>query len=288
MKHPFSRLFGLGDKSEAGEQDQPEYHPDEVIQVNVDDIEPNRYQPRSIFNEEKIEELAQTIKTHGMIQPIVLRKADGNTRYEIIAGERRWRAVKSLGWTNVPSIIREMNDSQTASVALIENLQREELTVIEEAKAYASLLEIHELTQEALAQRLGKSQSTVANKLRLLKLPDEVQQALLDKKITERHARALIVLKEADKQVALLQLIIDNGLNVKQTEERISKMLENKEPKKKKPKLKGISKDMRIAMNTIRQSLNMVSDTGIDLETDEEDYDEYYQITIKIPKNKQS
>ncbi|MBM7572525.1 nucleoid occlusion protein [Aquibacillus albus] len=284
MLHPFSRIFGLGDKSE--EEVEQEYHPDEVIQIPVEQIEPNRYQPRSIFSQEKIEELAQTIHTHGMIQPIVVRKLQqGSSGYELIAGERRWRAVQFLGWNNVPAIIRDMNEAETASVALIENLQREELTVIEEAMAYAKLLDIHGLTQEALAQRLGKSQSTIANKMRLLKLPEKVQMAVLEKKITERHARALIVLKDPEKQEKILEEILEKDLNVKQTEDRIAKLFEKKVIQKK-PKLKGINKDMRIAMNTIRQSLSMVSDTGIDLETDEQDYDDYYQITIKIPKKK--
>ncbi|WP_026568913.1 MULTISPECIES: nucleoid occlusion protein [Sediminibacillus] len=282
MLHPFSRIFGLGEKSDS--EVQEEYHPDEVIQIPVNQIEPNRYQPRSIFTQEKIEELAQTIHTHGMIQPIVVRKLDKEEEgYELIAGERRWRAVQYLQWENVPAIIREMNDTETASVALIENLQREELTVIEEAMAYQRLLELHGLTQEALAQRLGKSQSTVANKMRLLKLPESVQQALLEKHITERHARALIVLKDPEKQEKILAEILEKDLNVKQTEERIAKLSADK-PKQKKAKLKGVNKDMRIAMNTIRQSLTMVSDTGIDLETDEEDHENYYQITIKIPK----
>ncbi|RDY71329.1 nucleoid occlusion protein [Halobacillus trueperi] len=286
MLHPFGRLFGLGDKPDSDNDNNEEegYNPNEVVQVPVERVQPNRYQPRAIFNNEKISELAQTIHTHGMIQPIVLRRLNEED-YELIAGERRWRAVQSLGWETVPAIIREMNDSQTASVALIENLQREELTVIEEAVAYAKLLELHQITQEALAQRLGKSQSTIANKLRLLKLPESVQQAVMDKKITERHARALIALKEEEQQEKILAEIIEKQLNVKQTEERIAK-LNDPAPKKKKPKMKGVNKDMRIAMNTIRQSLTMVTDTGIDLETDEEDHDDYYQITIKIPKGK--
>ncbi|GEN53128.1 nucleoid occlusion protein [Halobacillus faecis] len=286
MLHPFGRLFGLGDKPDSDNDSNEEegYNPDEVVQVPVERVQPNRYQPRAIFNNEKISELAQTIHTHGMIQPIVLRRLN-EEEYELIAGERRWRAVQSLGWETVPAIIREMNDSQTASVALIENLQREELTVIEEAVAYAKLLELHQITQEALAQRLGKSQSTIANKLRLLKLPESVQQAVMDKKITERHARALIALKDEEQQEKILAEIIEKQLNVKQTEERIAK-INDPAPKKKKPKMKGVNKDMRIAMNTIRQSLTMVTDTGIDLETDEEDHDDYYQITIKIPKGK--
>ncbi|MFC3041048.1 nucleoid occlusion protein [Virgibacillus xinjiangensis] len=286
MVSPFNRIFGLGDKSDS--EPQESYNPDEVVQLPIKNIEPNRFQPRSIFSEEKIKELAQTINTHGMIQPIVVRKLEGEQdRYELIAGERRWRAVQTLEWEHISAIIRDMTDAETASVALIENLQREELTVIEEAMAYAKLLELHSLTQEALAQRLGKNQSTVANKLRLLKLPEEVQQALMNKAITERHARALIKLGDQEKQLILLQEIIDHELNVKQTEERISKMSQPKEEKKpKKTKLKGFNKDVRIAMNTIRQSLNMVSDTGVDVESAEEELDDYYQITIKIPKKK--
>src|SRR5699024_55376 len=135
----------------------------------------------------------------------------------------------------------------------------------------------HSLTQEALAQRLGKNQSTIANKLRLLKLPERVQQALLDKSISERHARALIKLKDPDKQTKILEEIINQDLNVKQTEERIAKMSEpKKKPKAKKPTLKGVNKDVRIAMNTIRQSLNMVSDTGLDVESKEQELDDYY------------
>src|SRR5699024_2106859 len=244
-----------GEKTEK-KLDEDMYHPDEVIQLPVEKSVPNRFQPREIFNEEKIKELAQTIHTHGMIQPIVVRKLNDD-EYELIAGERRWRAVQLLGWENVAAIIRDMNDTETASVALIENLQREELTVIEEATAYEQLLQLHSLTQEALAQRLGKSQSTIANKLRLLKLPDEIQQALLNKQISERHARALIVLKEKDAQIKVLQNILENNLNVKQTEELIHKVQNPTEKKKKKsPTLKGINKDIRIAMNTIRQSLN--------------------------------
>ncbi|HEY4599835.1 MAG TPA: nucleoid occlusion protein [Cerasibacillus sp.] len=281
MLQPFNRLFGMKEKSE---DDSITYRPDEVIELPVNQIQPNRFQPRTLFDEEKIRELAQTIHTHGMIQPIVVRKLDED-QFELIAGERRWRAVQTLEWENIPAIIRDMNDTQTASVALIENLQREELTVIEEAVAYAKLLELHDLTQEALAQRLGKSQSTIANKLRLLNLPEEVHQALLTKQITERHARALIKLKNEETQLKLLNDIIEMHLNVKQTEERVTELLGSKKKKAKpRPKLKGISKDVRIAMNTIRQSLTMVSDTGIEVESNEEELEDYYQITIKIPK----
>jgi ParB family transcriptional regulator, chromosome partitioning protein len=287
MKHPFSRFFGLGEKEqdvESEESNVVEEVRDEVKKIPVSQIIPNRFQPRTVFNDEKIEELSRTIHTHGIIQPIVVRQYD-DEQFEIIAGERRYRAVQKLGWDTVPAIVKNLNDTETASVALIENLQREELSPIEEAIAYGKLLELHDLTQEALAQRLGKGQSTVANKLRLLKLPEEIQSALLDKLITERHARALIPLKNAEKQIQLLQEIIEKSLNVKQTEDRVVKMQEGT-TQKPKPKRKAFSKDMRIAVNTIRQSLSMVSDSGINLDSEEEEHEEFYQFTIRIPKKK--
>ncbi len=288
MKHPFSRFFGLGEKEEEQEQEQVDMETpsrnEEIKKIAISDIVPNRYQPRTVFNENKIAELAQTIHTHGIIQPIVVREYEQG-KFEIIAGERRFRAMQKLGWETAPAIVKDFNDTETASVALIENLQREELTPIEEALAYGKLLELHQLTQEALAQRLGIGQSTVANKLRLLKLPQEVQEAILQKQITERHARSLIPLKDSEKQVKLLAEIIEKNWNVKQTEERVVKLLSSLD-RKPKPKRKAFSKDMRIALNTIRQSLTMVTDNGINLDSEEEEFEEYYQFTIKIPKKK--
>ncbi|MEH7546789.1 ParB family chromosome partitioning protein [Neobacillus bataviensis] len=285
MKSSFTRFFGLGEKGEQEvEQELNIERSEEIKKIPINQIIPNRFQPRTVFDEEKIEELSRTIHIHGIIQPIVVREFADN-KYEIIAGERRWRAMKKLGWTEAPAIVKNLSDTETASVALIENLQREELSPIEEAIAYGKLLELHNLTQEALAQRLGKGQSTVANKLRLLKLPQPVQDALLSKVITERHARALIPLKDPEKQVALLAEVMERNLNVKQTEERVVRLLEQKNQQPK-PKRKAFSKDMRIAVNTIRQSLSMVSDSGINLDSEEEEFDEFYQFTIRIPKKK--
>ncbi|WP_342433750.1 nucleoid occlusion protein [Neobacillus sp. FSL H8-0543] len=290
MKNSFSRFFGLGEKGDQKVELEEELEMetelernDEITKIPIDSIVPNRFQPRTVFDDAKIEELSRTIHTHGIIQPIVVRQFEGS--YEIIAGERRWRAMKKLGWDEAPAIIKSYSDTETASVALIENLQREELSPIEEAIAYGKLLELHNLTQEALAQRLGKGQSTVANKLRLLKLPQQIQESLLNKVITERHARSLIPLKDPEKQVMLLEEIIEKNLNVKQTEDRVVRLLEQKN-KKPKPKRKAFSKDMRIAVNTIRQSLSMVSDSGINLDAQEEEFEEFYQFTIKIPKKK--
>ncbi|MBT2584183.1 nucleoid occlusion protein [Planococcus sp. ISL-109] len=285
MKSPFSRLFGGGDKANDAVTEVPSKASEEVVKIPLDKIHANQFQPRTVFDAEKIEELARTIHVHGVIQPIVVRDSKQEGFYEIIAGERRYRAMTSLGWEEVPAIVRQLSDKETASIALIENLQREELTAIEEAHAYENLLEIQEITQEALAQRLGKSQSTVANKLRLLKLPEPVQQALLNRTITERHARALLPVKEPTVQQQLLDELIREGLNVKELEQRI-KSLSVEQPQKQKPRRKAVSRDMRIAMNTIKESLSMVKKSGIELDTVEEEHEDYYQITVKIPKNR--
>ncbi|GGG26809.1 nucleoid occlusion protein [Paenibacillus abyssi] len=270
MKEQFTRLFGLGEKV---------VH-DEVKQLPVNEVDPSPYQPRTIFDDERIDELCQTIKTHGVIQPIVVRIR--NERYEIIAGERRFRAVKKLGLDTIPGIIRDFNDSQAASIALIENLQREGLTAIEEAVAYQKLIDLHSLTQESLAQRLGKSQSTIANKIRLLNLCEPVKEALIERKITERHARALLALDTDELQQKVLEDIITKELNVKQTEARVAFYKEN--AKIKKSKRISFTKDVRLAVNTIRQSIEMVSGSGLKIIKDEKDTDDHYEIVIRIPK----
>ncbi|AYC28383.1 nucleoid occlusion protein [Paenisporosarcina cavernae] len=288
MKSPFSRFFGGNEKEEVDETIESEHTMEEVVKLPLKSIIPNRFQPRTIFDEEKIEELARTIHTHGIIQPIVVRKMDDES-YEIVAGERRYRAMTLLKWEEVPAIVREMSDKETASVALIENLQREELTAIEEAHAYQKLLEIHELTQEALAQRLGKGQSTVANKIRLLKLPIEIQDAIMRKDITERHARSLMGIKEEELQLVIFKETMDQGYNVKQLEKRIDELAQQEteqEVKKVKPQRKAVSRDVRIALNTLRQSFAMVVKSGINMQTEEEDLEDFYQITVKIPKKK--
>ncbi|MBP2002352.1 ParB family chromosome partitioning protein [Paenibacillus shirakamiensis] len=270
MKEQFSKLFGISERS-SGE---------EIKQLPVDNIISGPYQPRTVFDDEKIDELCQTIKTHGVIQPIVVRFR--NDKYEIIAGERRWRAVCKLGYSTIPAIVRDFNDSQAASIALIENLQRENLTSIEEAIAYQNLIDLHQLTQESLAQRLGKSQSTIANKIRLIQLPDGVKNALMERKITERHARALLSLDTEELQLKVLEEIITKELNVKQTEARIAFYKEV--AKIKKTKRISFTKDVRLALNTIRQSIDMVSGSGLQIKTAETDHEDHYEIVIKIPK----
>ena len=186
---------------------------EEVVYLYLDDIIPNRFQPREVFDERPLKELAVSIKEHGVIQPIIVRKV--NDKYEIIAGERRYKASALAGLTKIPAIIRDLDDKESSKVALLENLQRKNLNAIEEAKTYQKILEIDEMTQEELAKTMGKSQSAVANKLRLLSLPDEIQDALMKDKISERHARALLNIEDPEKQKEMLKKITTEKMTVR-------------------------------------------------------------------------
>ena len=200
-----------------------------IVLLDVNDILPNRFQPRIKFREDSLNELSESIKKYGVIEPIVVRPI--GDKYEIIAGERRYKACLLAGKTKVPAIITSLDDKDSAEVALIENVQREDLTPIEEAVSYKKILEMGYLTQEELAAKLGKNQGTVANKLRLLNLTDEVQEALLEEKISERHARSLLKLKDSKQQIDMLNKIIENRLTVRRTDEEIEKVLSNTEGK---------------------------------------------------------
>ena len=193
-----------------------------VIDLDLNDVLPNRFQPRIKFSEDSIIELSESIKEHGVIQPIVVRPI--GDKYEIIAGERRYKASVLAGKEKIPSIITDLNDKDSAEVALIENVQRRDLSAIEEAISYKKILDMGYLTQEQLAVKLGKSQSTVANKIRLLNLCDEVQEALMEDKISERHARSMLKLPTAEMQRKMLEKVINERLTVRKTDEEIDKM----------------------------------------------------------------
>jgi len=197
----------------------------QVVQVNIDDIIPNRFQPRIAFDEKGLAELAASIKEHGIIQPLVLRKL--GKKYEIIAGERRYKASTLAGLQTVPAVISNIDDNKSAEVALVENIQRRDLTPIEEARSYKNLLDKGYLTQEQLAKKMGLSQSAISNKLRLLNLDDRVQQALLENKISERHARSLLTLNDREDQKKFLDRIISERLTVRQLDQEIKKYLDN-------------------------------------------------------------
>lgn len=193
----------------------------EIFDIALQDIIPNRFQPREMFDDEALKELSQSIKEHGVIQPIIVRKV--GDKYEIIAGERRYRASQLAGKQTIPALVRDIDDKEAAKIALLENLQRSNLTPIEEAKTYQTILKLDNITQDELAQNLGKSQSTIANKLRLLTLDEEVQTALLNSQISERHARSLLGL-DNEKQRELLNKIINEKLTVKGLDEEIMRM----------------------------------------------------------------
>ena len=237
--------------------------------IDINKIQANVNQPRTVFNETKIDELAASIKENGLIQPIVVRKNNGV--YQIIAGERRYRACRLLNMKQVPCIIEDYTDKQTQTLAIIENIQREDLSPLEEAKAYQALIKEYDYNQTELAEIVGKKQSTIANKLRLLKL------------ITERHARAMLSLDE-EKQQEVLREVLKKKLTVADTERLIKK---EPKPKKKKAEAdvkKTISRNVKIALNTLNQAITMIEKTGTSLQQKTEDLEDEYVITIRIHK----
>lgn len=253
---------------------------DEVTSIKLEDIEPNPFQPRRTFPPEKLQELQQSIKTYGLLQPVMVRRS--GLGYQLVVGERRLLACKGLGWKTITATVKELSDSAMATIALIENLQREDLNFIEEAEGYARLMAQFNLTQEVLAQRLGKSQSTIANKLRLLKLPDAVKKILLEEKLTERHARALLKISSEEIQQKIVQEIIGKELTVSQTEARIEKMLgrESKPSEKKLPR--AVVRDFRIVLNTIREAVRMIESSGLSPEVEEKVNEEFVEVTIRL------
>ena len=198
-------------------------HENEIVNVRIDEIIPNRFQPRLAFDEKELNDLADSIKLHGIIQPLVLRRI--GDKYEIIAGERRYKASVLAGLTQVLAVIMNIDDQKSAEVAVVENLQRKDLTAIEEAQSYKKILDMGYLTQEQLATRMGVAQSTIANKLRLLNLSIPVKEALLHNKISERHARSLLNIQDNNLQISMLNRIINERLTVRQTDEEINKLL---------------------------------------------------------------
>ena len=205
----------------------------------IEELQPNRYQPRKNFNDQDQKQLVASIKKSGIIQPIVVRKQ--NKGYEIIAGERRWRAAQAAGLKDVPIVIREATDMETAEISLIENIQRAELNPLEEANAYVTLIEKFRLSQEEISARVGRDRSTIANTVRLLKLPAKAKTALVEKKITSGHARCLLAFASTDEQNKALDLILKKGLNVRETERLIQNV------KKQLPEKKPVAKDRFLA-----------------------------------------
>ena len=229
-----------------------------VLSIDINHVEPNRNQPRKKFDEIAIRELADSIAENGVLQPILVRQNDGF--YEIIAGERRWRASRIAGLREVPVIVKDFDDRQTLEVALIENIQREDLNAIEEAATYKRLADEFGLSQEEIAVRVGKSRAAVANFMRLLGLDSRVQTFVIDGKISSGHARAVLAVSDADMQFNLAEKIIEEGLNVRQTEALVKQTLEQKppEPEKTKPEVQ-----QNLALKTMEDTLKRILGTRV-------------------------
>lgn len=263
---------------------------DQVLQVNIGDIKPNPYQPRKTFTEERIHELCESIKEVGIIQPLVVRKM-GNG-YELVAGERRLRAAKAAGLLAVPVVVKQYTDQEVAQATLVENIQREDLNVLEEAKAYDQLLVDFRLTQEELAKRMGFSQSTIANKRRLLKLSDEVQELLLAGKLNERQARALLRLDSHDAQIVIARQVVEEDLTVKQVEDAVERFLNGESMEdavaaaSTKPIRKLLVRDVRIFVNSVRQAIHLMKQSGVPAQVQENDSDDFFEVVVRIPKRK--
>lgn len=255
---------------------------DNVVAIEIDRVKPNPFQPRRDFSKAKIDELAQSIKSSGLIQPIVVRRA-GND-YQLVVGERRYMACKNLGWEKISAAVRNLSDNEMATLALIENLHRESLSFFEEAAGYSRLLKNFKLTQEELAGRLGKTQSTVANKIRLLKLSPGVQNEIERYGLSERHARALLKLSSEQKQLKIIREIAEKGLTVNQAEKKIDGSDKINDSRRKTKRPKPIIKDMRIVLNTIRKAVEIIQSSGLYPEVEEVVEADYIEVNIRLTK----
>lgn len=261
-----------------------------IIYIRIDDISPSPVQPRKSFDSEALAELSESIRSYGILNPLTVRLRCG--RYELVAGERRLRAAKLAGLREVPCILLDVNMEDASLIALVENLQRKDLDFIEEAEGISQLIRMFGMSQEEAARRIGKSQSAVANKLRLLKLPRDILDSLRENGLTERHGRALLRLPSPEAQREALNYIIDNGLTVAATDAYIDTLLSASEepsvPEKPEPKRTFILKDVRVFLNTLSRSIDLMKQGGIDAGMRREETEDSLILTISIPKNKQN
>ena len=246
----------------------------EIVKIRLDKIIPNKNQPRLDFYDDSIKGLAESIRQNGLLQPITVRK--NGDKFELIAGERRYRACLLNGDNDIEAIIMESSDDESAKLALIENLQREDLNAIEQAMAMQRIMKSEDLTQVELAERLGYRQSTVANKLRLLKLPDYIKNAISRGEITERHARALLNVPE-DVLEEVYLTIVNRQYNVSKTEEYIRELT-------KRSKNRGVSNNLKIGINTISQAYELCKKSGIDSDMQVTEYEDNVKIVIRMKK----
>ena len=263
----------------------------EVARIPIDAIRPNPYQPRRVFAQDALEELCASIKQYGLLQPISVRKL-GSDSFELIAGERRLRACRMAGMKFIDAIIFSTYEQDSAVIAMMENLQRENLHYMEEAEGYQNLIRDHGLSQDELARRLGKNQSTIANKMRILKLPMAVKRMLLQYSLTERHARALLRLHDEEMQMHVIQIIVQQNLNVKATEDLLERTIsrmygiekEEEEQSRTRPsKISGFVRDTRLFVNSLRTVVQQMADAGLNPKLESRDKEEGMEIKIWIP-----
>ena len=290
---PSSRVYisDHGDDFTRFREENRIWGDEKVYHIRVSSITANPMQPRRIFDDEGIEALADSISKYGILQPLTVRNISmyiDEESYELVAGERRLRAAKMLGLETVPCLIINVTDKQSAELAIIENLQRENLNIFEQASAISALICIYSLTQEQVAARLCVSQSYIANKLRLLRLSDEERQIIIDNALTERHARALLKIADAEERKSALLKIAERKLNVSETEEFVERLLMPKVPKEPKPHLVGAIKDVRLFYNSIDNALKIVRRSGVSVYTKKRECEDEIELTIKIKKPKQS
>ena len=253
-----------------------------LLMLRPDEIRPNPYQPRRIFDEESLEMLTASVKENGILQPLTVRKTENG--YELIAGERRLRAAKAAGLTKVPCVVSRVGEESSGVLALVENIQRSDLDFFEEADAIGRLMVCHGLTQEEVAGKIGKSQPAVANKLRLLRLPPETRERIREAGLTERHARCLLRLPDELVGKAL-DRIIAGGLNVAASDKLIERMLEELGRKKPKRQVRGAVRDLRLFYNTLDKAVMSIRTTGLAVETRREEHDGFVEYIVKLPKN---
>lgn len=262
-----------------------------IVYLRTDELTPNPVQPRKRFDDESLEELSGSIKSYGILNPLTVRLRCG--KYELVAGERRLRAAKLAGLEEVPCILIDVNMEDASLIALVENLQRRDLDFIEEALGISQLIRMFGMSQEEAARRIGKSQSAVANKLRLLKLPSDVLESLRQNGLTERHGRALLRLPNPVAQRAALEYIVDNGLTVAATDAYIDALLsapeeaEQKDEEKPEKRRTFVLKDVRVFLNTLSRSIDLMKQGGIDAGIQREETDDSLILTISIPKSRQ-
>ena len=273
-------------KGERHMKKKPEFYSNRVQYLDVDRIAPNAQQPRRQFSDEGLRELAQSIIAYGILQPLTVRKQGKD--YELVAGERRLRAAKAAGLRQVPCLIAQVGDKDAGLLALIENLQRRDLNCFEEAEAIAGLLRRYGLSQEQAAQKLGKSQSAIANKLRLLRLPEDIRRQILQENLTERHTRALLRLSDGESQCRALEIMAKRRLNVAESEALVERILQEKQVTPPSKRTNYIIKDVRLFLNSIDRSLEIMRQAGIPAQLGRENTREGIVLTIRIPRTTQT